>query len=85
FVVCVKGLSRERFTDFLPIGKEFQPLCKLVEFILREQMAYDIELSLDENEIPELCLNSEQGVALGWYSFLGNKNLNNNVLIQVRQ
>ncbi|CAM3875731.1 hypothetical protein VA7868_00537 [Vibrio aerogenes CECT 7868] len=85
FVVCVNGLSRQRFTDFLPIGKEFQPLCKLVEFILREQMAYDIELSLDEKEIPELCLNSEQGVALGWYSFLGNKNLNNKVLIQVRQ
>ncbi len=42
FVICIGKLSRERFADFLPSGKEHQPLCKLVEFILREQMAYDV-------------------------------------------
>jgi type VI secretion system protein ImpH len=85
FVICIKGLSRERFTDFLPIGKEFQPLCKLVEFVLREQMAYDLELCMDEDEIPAFRLDSQNGVALGWYSFLGTSHRNTNVLIQVRQ
>jgi type VI secretion system protein ImpH len=85
FVICIKGLSRQRFADFLPIGKEFQPLCKLVEFVLREQMAYDLELSMDEKEVPVLRLDSQEGVALGWYSFLGSGEREKNVLIQVRQ
>ncbi|SHG08497.1 type VI secretion system baseplate subunit TssG [Vibrio gazogenes] len=85
FVICIKGLSRERFADFLPIGKEFQPLCKLVEFVLREQMAYDLELSMDEKEVPVLRLDSQDSVALGWYSFLGSGEREKNVLIQVRQ
>lgn len=85
FVVCIHNLSRERFYDFLPSGKEFQPLCKLIEFILREQMAYDLELAMDENVAPKLRLIADSGIALGWTSFLGKQSRNNHVLIQVRQ
>lgn len=35
FTLVLKGLSQERFRDFLPTGKEYQPLCKVVEFVLR--------------------------------------------------
>ncbi|WP_333014297.1 type VI secretion system baseplate subunit TssG [Vibrio vulnificus] len=85
FVICIKQLSRSRFADFLPSGKEYQPLCKLVEFILREQMAYDLELTMDESEAPSFCLNSKQSIALGWTSFLGHDAARKHVLIQVRQ
>lgn len=85
FVICIGNLTQERFADFLPSGKEHQPLCKLVEFILREQMAYDVELTMKESEAPDFCLHPEQGVALGWTSFLGSDTTNKNVLIQVRQ
>ena len=85
FVICIGNLTQERFADFLPSGKEHQPLCKLVEFILREQMAYDVELMMKESEAPDFCLHPEQGVALGWTSFLGSDTTNKNVLIQVRQ
>lgn len=70
---------------FLPSGKEYQPLCKLVEFILREQMAYDLELAMDEREAPLFCLDTRQNIALGWTSFLGQDAANKHVLIQVRQ
>lgn len=83
FVICIKDLTRERFNDFLPVGKEYQPLCKLVEFILREQMAFDLELSMTDEETPALQLG--QHIALGWTSFLGEELQDKRVLIQVRQ
>ncbi|ANU39460.1 type VI secretion system baseplate subunit TssG [Vibrio scophthalmi] len=85
FVIRIENLSSERFFDFLPLGKEYQPLCKLVEFVLREQMAYDLELSMKDCETPAFCLGREQGVALGWTSFIGRNTVDKYVLIQVRQ
>lgn len=85
FTICIGKLSRARFGDFLPNGREFEALNKLVEFVLQEQMAYDLELTMDESEIPPLKLDSHDGVALGWYSFLGQSEQDKNVLIQVRQ
>ncbi|HAS3294422.1 TPA: type VI secretion system baseplate subunit TssG, partial [Vibrio cholerae] len=55
------------------------------EFILREQMAYDLELAMDEREAPLFCLDTRQNIALGWTSFLGQDAANKHVLIQVRQ
>ncbi|RMZ61767.1 type VI secretion system baseplate subunit TssG, partial [Vibrio anguillarum] len=83
--IWIKNLTRERFADFLPSGKEHQPLCKLVEFILREQMAYDLELTMHESEAPVMSLCHDSGVALGWSSFLGRDLADKSVLIQVRQ
>ncbi|MBF9003342.1 type VI secretion system baseplate subunit TssG [Vibrio nitrifigilis] len=85
FTIQISELTRERFADFLPSGKEYQPLCKLVEVILREQMAYDLELSMAEDEAPAMQLNSKRGVALGWTTFLGEEAQDQHVLIQVRQ
>jgi type VI secretion system protein ImpH len=85
FVISIGRLSRARFSDFLPSGREYPSLVKLVESVLREQMAYDLELTMDESEIPDLKLDSSQGVALGWYSFLGQSDEDKRVLIQVRQ
>lgn len=86
FVLCIKGLSLMRFQDFLPSGKEFMPLCKVMEVILREQMAFDFELTLKTDDIPLLRLGEEQGGQLGWSSFLGQAAIEQQqVLIQIRQ
>ncbi|MCE9788548.1 type VI secretion system baseplate subunit TssG [Shewanella chilikensis] len=86
FVLCMEELSPERFRDFLPSGREFQPLCKVMEVILREQMAYDLELTLREDEAPLLQLGEEKGGQLGWSSFLGKgDSTRKSVLIQIRQ
>ncbi|AEF55522.1 type VI secretion protein, VC_A0111 family [Marinomonas posidonica IVIA-Po-181] len=83
FILQLKGLSRDQFLDFLPSGKEFLPLCKLVEFILREQMAYDLELVLNESQTPKTSLGNGD-FSLGWSSFLGDSKSERKVLIQVR-
>ena len=85
FTICIRGLSRSQFLDFLPSGKEFKPLCKLVEFILREQMAYDLELTMNDDEEQELALTKHSDIALGWTSFLGRSQESKHILIQVRQ
>jgi len=69
----------------LPSGKEYQPLCKLVEFVLREQMAFDLELELKKEEVPSMCLTRDSQLSLGWSSFLDAKNSDCKVKIQVRQ
>ncbi len=84
FAIQIKGLDKARFADFLPLGREFLPLCKLVEFILREQMAYDLELVLQDNEALDMTLGNES-VSLGWSSFLGKAKHEKKVTIQVRQ
>jgi len=84
FAIQINGLSRSRFTDFLPTGKDYQALRNLVEFILREQLSYELELSMNDPEIPDFTLNQQDGVALGWYTFLGKQQVKKSVLIQVR-
>lgn len=85
FTICIYGLSSSRFEDFLPSGKEFLPLCTLVEFILREQLAYDLELHLEQPESMQVSLISGHDVKLGWSSFLGKPQEDKHILIQVRQ
>ncbi|MFM2480444.1 type VI secretion system baseplate subunit TssG [Celerinatantimonas sp. YJH-8] len=84
FVICFKSLSFERFKDFLPTGKEYQTFCKLMEFILREQMAFDLALELERDEIPTLQLSARHCSSLGWYSFMGGSERDRQVLIHIR-
>lgn len=85
FTLCLQQLSLARFYDFLPSGKDYSALCQLMTFILREPMAYDLELTLKEQEVPSFTLGGGTNAALGWSTFLGNAQQEKSVLIQVRQ
>jgi type VI secretion system protein ImpH len=86
FVLSIANLSQTRFRDFLPNGKDFLPLRRLVEFLLRDQLAYDLELGLRRDEIPPFRLDAASGGHLGWTTFVGNAPLQQvaNVTIRVR-
>ncbi len=85
FILVLKGLSQQRYRDFLPTGKEYLPLCKLVEFVLREQMAYDLELHLEDGATSSLILDKNREIPLGWSTFLGEERHMQSITIQVRQ
>lgn len=68
FVLRLRNLSRQRFADFLPIGRDHQRLIKLVEFTTREQLAYDLELEMRPRDIRSMQLGAD--VRLGWNSFV---------------
>lgn len=68
FVLRLRNLSRQRFADFLPNGREYPRLVKLVEFATREQLAYDLELQMRPKDIRPMQLGAD--VCLGWNSFV---------------
>lgn len=84
FILNLHSLTFKRFKDFLPSGKEHKTLQEVVSFILRTQMAYDLNLELAPKEAPPLSLHKEHGGYLGWTSFMGDSNGVKKVLIQVR-
>ncbi|RCK40938.1 hypothetical protein TH25_24340 [Thalassospira profundimaris] len=72
FTVVLRNLTFQRFRDFLPSGKDYARLKELVEFLLKDQLAYDIELNLQRNEVPAFKLGCPDTASLGWTTFIGN-------------
>lgn len=80
FTIVLHELSFERFRDFLPSGEDFGRMRELVEFLLKDQFAYDFELRLIAEEAPSFELISprdgqdiDEGrkARLGWTTFIG--------------
>ena len=72
FTIVLRDLSFARFQDFLPSGKDHAPLKQLIEFMLRDQHAYDIRLGLAQRQDSPLVLSDSDEGHLGWSSFLGS-------------
>lgn len=85
FLISIEGLTLTRFKDFLPIGKDFSPIIKLVEFVLKDQMAFDLKLSLKLDEVPPLQLSTNTELRLGWTMFMGRIETNHTVTLTARQ
>jgi len=63
-------LSFQAFTDFLPIGWGFMPLCDLTRLFVGPELEFDVEVVLDKAEVPVCRLGQHQGSRLGWTSWL---------------
>ena len=72
FRIVISRLSYSFFCLFLPDGELNRPLKKLVNFILRDQLEYDIELKLLKPEIPKLVLGQNSNEKLGYTSWIGH-------------
>ena len=74
FTIVLAGLSQHQFREFLPSGGNFQKLSRLLDFLLRDVGAYDLELRLNPKEAPPFSLRPEHGTHLGWTSFIADRN-----------
>jgi type VI secretion system protein ImpH len=85
FSIEISGLTQARFREFLPDGNNYQPLENLVAFLLRDQLAYDLELGLLQEEIPPMQLHPDrkQGCNLGWTTFLGQAALKKETTVRI--
>jgi len=85
--IVLGHLTFQRFQDFLPSGKDFDTLRSLIEFMLRDQLAYDLKLGLMPDEAHPLTLSKDCQGRLGWSSFLGAKaaHKSRDVIIRVRR
>lgn len=70
--IVIRNLTFKRFQDFLPRGKDFKILRGLVEFMLRDQIGYDLKLGLLPHESYPMTLSKDFPGRLGWSSFLGD-------------
>lgn len=74
FTLVVAGLDQQQFRKFLPSGDNFHRLTRLVDFLLRDVGAYDLELRMRAEEAPPFSLRAEHGSHLGWTSFIADRN-----------
>jgi type VI secretion system protein ImpH len=70
FRLWLGPLGFDRFFSFLPHQGNFDTLRRLVAFMLRDQLAYDLGLKLSRSEAPPFRLNDEKCL-LGWSTWLG--------------
>lgn len=71
FRVRTGPLEFSTFRKYLPDGSHYSPLRDLVRFSLRDQLEFDISLTLKQDEIPDLDLAADNPCRLGWSSWLG--------------
>ena len=71
--IVLYDLDYERFSDFLPRGKDYKRLRNLIEFMLRDQLAYDFELRLAARQARPMTLSKTERARLGWSQFVGDK------------
>ncbi|PDT64842.1 type VI secretion system baseplate subunit TssG [Bradyrhizobium ottawaense] len=68
FRICLGPLNQQQFRSVLPGREAHRILCRLVNVILREPLAYDLQLQLAPGEIPEWTLGEGE---LGWTTSIG--------------
>ncbi|RMP78703.1 type VI secretion system baseplate subunit TssG [Pseudomonas syringae] len=73
FRIHIKQLDWERFHEFLPAGRSYQPLGALVRFTLRDPLDYDVCLELLNSDIRDLRIGQSNTCHLGWTSWLGRE------------
>ncbi|POA16948.1 type VI secretion system baseplate subunit TssG [Pseudomonas sp. FW300-N1A1] len=84
FTLVIPHLTQARFREFLPRGALFERLRQLINFLLRDVIAYDLELTLREEEVPPFNLRREGGTHLGWTSFIRRQEQRYPAVVRIR-
>ena len=63
-------LDRERYDALLPGGNAYAALRKLLSFFSHGEHEFEVQLVLDEDDVPGLLLGSEEEERLGWTTWL---------------
>lgn len=72
FRIRIGPLKRQRFNDFLPTGKAYRALTRLVKFCVGHGLEFDVQLVLDKRETPHCLLGDTRlnAARLGWSCWL---------------
>lgn len=84
FTLVIPGLTQVRFRQFLPSGEQFGRLRQLMDFLLRDMTAYDLELGLREEDVPPFNLQRDSGTHLGWTSFIERQEQRHHAVVRIR-
>ena len=75
FRIRVGPLKLSRFHEFLPNGAGLAKLIEVTRFVVGQALAFDVQVILEKEEVPECRLTGEGEKAprLGWMSWLKTK------------
>jgi type VI secretion system protein ImpH len=69
--IRIGPLDAERYRDFLPEGSSFQPLQALVRFYSGNDVEYELQLILRQEQVPACELGDDLGTTqLGWFTWM---------------
>ena len=70
--IVLGPLGLDRYADFLPDGKSFEPLRSWVRFFSNDEWDFEVKLVLEREQVPACTLGAEgiSGPQLGWVSWV---------------
>ena len=70
--IVLGPLTLERYADFLPEGKSWDPLGAWVQFFSNDEWDFEVKLILEREQVPACTLGAEgaSGPQLGWVSWV---------------
>ena len=78
FCLIFGPLRFQEFKEFLPIGSAYQSVIDLTRFLVGQELDFDEQLVLKKTEVPacRVTNNQQQGMLLGWTTWLKTKEFN---------
>lgn len=69
--VVLGPMPMAQYLDFLPDGRAFEPLRKMLRFFSGNEIEFEVQLVLDRRDVPFCEMSGEQGVVLlGWTTWM---------------
>ncbi|MGH8485530.1 MAG: type VI secretion system baseplate subunit TssG, partial [Pseudomonas sp.] len=84
FTILIGDLDQTQLRELLPSGVNFGRLQALISFLLRDGLAYDLELRFKQNALAPFCLHRSQGAHLGWTSFIDDREGSASPVVRIR-
>ena len=85
FTLVISNLTFNKMQMFLPTGSLHHSLVNFVSFILRDQLAWDLQLVLASDQVESMKLGVDTGCYLGWTTFLGRPPIEPCALITIQE
>ncbi len=85
FLLRIGSLSMERYLSFLPQGEYHEALQMFVSFLLRDQLAWDLQLCLAPEQAKGMRLREMSSSCLGRTAFIGSPKVPPYVTLHIRE
>ncbi|EGY1704174.1 type VI secretion system baseplate subunit TssG [Salmonella enterica] len=84
FLLRINGLDMARYLSFLPDGDDHQALKMFISFLLRDQLAWDLQLGLAPEQARRMRLGDKSCSRLGRTCFIGQPVASPSVTLHIR-
>lgn len=84
FLLRISNLSMARYLSFLPEGENHQALTLFVSFLLRDQLAWDLQLDLAPEQAERMRLGDRLRSCIGRTAFIGQPKTPPSITLHIR-